>query len=221
MLAENGWQFLLVDARCHAWLLPGDNDELLQLTLSTTQEDRLTRGLKLGSWREIAAPAGGCPDAPGVTFRLDQQRLSGSACGATAGSAWSDLNVAFRAQLDALAPVATPAGGDVRYLLIDDDGSLGSIDGRAPVPWPLAIPAATAAISAQSAFQYQAGHGRLATGSDASALRAIRTTSKTGGAAGSPDSTPVVDAGGARYRLFIRDEAPQAGADGLIVDGTF
>lgn len=224
MLAENGWQFLLVDGSCNAWLLPGDNDELLHLTLSPTQEESLAQALKLGGWGEIAAPAGGCSDAPDVTFRLDQQRLSGSACGAPPGSAWSDLIVAFHAQLDTLGALATPVGGDLRYLLFEDDGPPG-FDRRMSVLWPLPIPPATAAVSSQAAFQYQAGSSRLATASDAAALRAIRTTSKNGAFAGGGgivfDYTPVVDARGARYRLFIRDEVPLANGGGLFPVGTF
>ena len=223
MLAENGWIFLIVDASCHAWLLPGDNDELLQLTLSTAQQDSLERALKLGSWGGIVVPPGGCSDAPGVSFRLGQQTLTGSACGAPAGSAWSDLNVAFNSQLAALGSVATPVAGDVRYLLVTDDGS--NVDSRKPTLWPLAIPAATVAVSTQSAFQYRPGSSQSATAGDAAALRAIRTTSKNGTVPGGGgtvfDFTPVVDSGGRRYRLFVRDEVPFAGADGLFPGGLF
>lgn len=225
MLAENGWQFLMVDASCHASLLPGDNDELLQLTLSPVQEETLARELRLGAWSGIAVPGGGCPDAPGVSFRLDQQTLTGSACGAPAGSAWSDLNGAFHAQLASLGAVATPVAGDVRYLLVDDDGSLTNVDRRKPILWPLAIPAATVAIDQQASFQYRPGASRSATAGDAAALRAVRTTSKNGTVPGGGgtifDYTPVVDAQGSLYRLFMRDEVPFAGADGLFPSGLF
>lgn len=56
-------------------------------------------------------------------------------------------------------------------------------------------------------------------------LRSIRTTSKNGAAPGGGstvfDYTPVVDAPGNRYRLFVRDEVPFSGADGLVAPGTF
>ena len=218
MLAENGWRFLMVDAGCHAWLLPSDNDELLQLTLSAAQQASLEGALKLGAWAGIVVPSGGCSDAPDVSFRLDQQSLTGSACGAPAGSAWSDLIAAFDAQLAALGAAATPVAGDVRYLLVADDGS--NLDNRPPARWPLAIPAATVAISTQSSFQYRPGGSQPATASDAAALRAIRTTSKNGtlpGAGGTIlDFTSIIDSQGTRYRLYIRDEVPFAGPDGLF-----
>jgi hypothetical protein len=160
-----------------------------------------------------------------VSFRLDQQTLSGSACGAPAGSAWLELNGSFQTQLASLAAQATPAGGDVRYLLIDDDGSLANVDRRKPILWPLAIPAATVAIGQQASFQYQPGGSHSATAGDAAALRAVRTTSKNGTVPGGGgtvfDYTPVVDAQGSLYRLYVRDEVPLAGADGLFPKDLF
>jgi hypothetical protein len=97
---------------------------------------------------------------------------------------------------------------------------------RKPVPWPLLMPtAASVAIGTEAAYQYRAGNARLATGNDAAALRSIRTTSKNGAAPGGGgtvfDYTPVVDAAGNRYRLYVRDEVPFAGPDGLLVLGSF
>jgi hypothetical protein len=225
MLIENGWQFLLVDDSCRAWILPGDHDALVQLTLSPTQEARLTEALKLGAWSAIAPPAGGCTDATETSFRLDQERLSGSSCGAPPGSAWSTLNAALQTQLGALGAAGTPLAGDVRYLLVEDDGSSKNVDSRAPVLWPLSAPAPTVAISAAALFQYRAGDSRLATASDAAALRVIRTSSQNGTLAGGAgtvfDYSPVTDPQGILYRLFIRDEVPSAGPGGIFPAGMF
>jgi hypothetical protein len=231
MLAENGLRFLLVDSSCRAWVLPGDNDELLQLTLSPTQEQDLARAFKLEAFGGIVPDPGGCPDAPGVEFRWNGKSLIGPGCGAVAGSAWSELDLALDAQLADLAAAASPVGGDVRYLLVAEGTVKGQstvdlADMRKPVPWPLLMPtAASVAISTEAAFQYRAGNARLATGNDAAALRSIRTTSKNGAAPGGGstvfDDTPVVDAPGNRYRLYVRDEVPFTGPDGLFALGTF
>jgi hypothetical protein len=231
MLAENGWRFLLVDSSCHAWVLPGDNDELLQLTLSPTQEQDLARGFELEAFARIVPDPGGCPDGPSVEFRWNGKSLMGPGCGAVAGSAWSGLDLALDAQLASLAAAASPVGGDVRYLLIAEGivkgGSSANLaDVRKPVPWPLLMPAAASvAISTEAAFQYRTGNARLATGTDAATLRSIRTTSKNGAVPGGGgtvfDYTPVVDAQGNRYRLYLRDEVPFSGPDGLFAIGTF
>jgi hypothetical protein len=231
MLGENGWRFLLVDSSCRAWVLPGDNDELLQLTLSPTQEQDLARAFKLEAFGGIVPDPGGCPDAPSVEFRWNGKSLMGPGCGGIAGSAWSDLDLALDAQLASLAAAASPVGGDVRYLLVAEgtvkgESSVNLADMRKPVPWPLLVPtAASVAISTEAAYQYRPGSARLATGNDATTLRSIRTTSKNGAAPGGGstvfDYTPVIDAPGNRYRLYVRDEVPFTGPDGLFALGTF
>jgi hypothetical protein len=205
MLAEHGFQFLMVDGSCHAWVLDRTNNATGELVLDAEQERALTAKLRLDQWSTLGVPAGGgCPDAPTAVFILvDQRRLSGPTCGVTSGTAWAELVDAFRAVVTTLRTAATPLRGDVRYLVTEQTaGSAG--DARQPVPWPLAVPIENVAVN--DIGPYAPGTSVRATGEDAAALRAIRTIG--GGSAPSFDYTPTVAATRLRYRLYIRDALP-------------
>jgi hypothetical protein len=222
MLGENGWQFLLVDGSCKAWILASHNEPLRTMTLSPVQEQRLLTALRPSRWSQFdGQPQEGCPDAPGISYRFDQHRISGPACGLSAGAPFGQLNDAFNTQLAALAASAPIFSGDIRYLVIQDPGT-GTTFGRTPVPWPLDIPVAAVARPQDQGIQYIPGDSRQATGPDATRLRAIRTTALSGGAGNGMEFnfTPVA-ADGISYQLFARDAVPLENANGLLPSDLF
>lgn len=218
MLAENGWSFLLVDGSCNAWILTTHNDPLRTLVLSHDREQRLASQLRLSEWKTLeGSHAGGCPDAPGISYRFDSAPIYGSECGLSPGDPLQDLNTAFNAQIVELAAAATAVSGDMRYLLLPD---LGKADGvaRTSVPWPLDVPAESVALTQDQAFRYTPGGSLRATGLDASRLRAIRTTMLNGSAGNGSvnDFTYVMSTNGNVYQLFARDSVPFEMDNGLL-----
>lgn len=218
MLSENGWQFLLVEGSCVAWILKSENEPLRTMTLSREREQSLIASLMLSQWSMFEGRhEGGCADAPGINYRFNQQRISGPVCGLRPGDPLQALNDAFNAQLASLSAVASAHSGDIRYLLVPDSGFGGS-GSRTPIPWPLDVPAASVVFAQNPAGQYNPGDSRLATGIDASRLRAIRTTALNGNAGNGTvfDFTPVVAADGVSYQLFARDAVPLENTNGLL-----
>jgi hypothetical protein len=216
MLAENGWQFLLVDGSCHAWTLAAHTEPLRQVTLSREREEALSRALRLSEWNTFTGlHQGSCPDAPGVSYRFDQVRLSGGTCGLRAGDPLAEVNAAFFAQLKQLYAEATPSSGNVRYLLIRGEENAPG-DNRAPILWPLAVNPELVSITRDEAFQFMPGRSQLATGDDASKLRAIRSTHPSTASSPVPASTPIISADGVRFMLYVRDAVPFEAENGII-----
>ncbi len=220
MLSENGWRFLLVDGTCQAWVLENSNGPLVRTDLSSDDEAQLATALKLSTWKGITPPLGGCPDAPGTSFRFGEQRLSGSVCGSDPASGWAQLNVAADAQLAHLAASGTAWAGDVRYLVLQESSPN---DPRPPVDWPLATSLATVALGPDQAFSYRSGGSLRATGDDASKLRAIRTTAASASSTYGVtyEFTRVTDADGGTYQLYVRDALPFEQDNGLVPPGYF
>jgi hypothetical protein len=219
MLAENGWEFLLVEGSCVAWALPGSGEPLVRTLLSTDDERQLVASLQLSTWSTIVPTIGGCFDGPTNSYRFGEQRLTGSGCGGEGHSAWSDLNAAFSAQVERLASLGQPWGGDLRYLVLPEQSQN---DPRAAVPWPLASSLGAVALPEDQLFNYRAGMSRRATGDDATKLRAIRTTSNTPSSDGlTHDFTRVTDASGTNYQLYLRDALPLEQDNGLLPPSIF
>jgi hypothetical protein len=221
MLAENGWQFLLVDGNCVAWVSESSSDPLVRAVLSADDAAQLSATLKVSTWNQITPAVGGCPDAPGYGFRFGEQRLSGaSPCGAATRSAWSDLIAAAGEQLHHVAQLGQSWDGDLRYLVLEEDNRT---DSRPAVSWPLGTAVETLALAAEQSFNHRPGGSRRATGEDAAKLRAIRTTaaSATSIYGIGYDFTRVMDANGGTYQLYIRDALPFEGDDGLVPPGVF
>jgi hypothetical protein len=216
MLSENGWRFLVVDGSCEAWILSTPGDALRHVTLSREQEEALSRALRLSDWNTLVGQMGGCSDAPSISYRFDQQRVSGGTCGLEPGSPLLELNTAFDAQVDQLYAVATPSSGDVRYLVIRNDDSLVN-EPRMPVLWPLAVPLESVSIEAS---QYMPRQSQRATSDDAVKIRALLTTHGVGRTAPTYDSVPVVGADGVPAALYARDAAFKS-ENGLIPDDAF
>jgi len=221
MLAENGWEFLLVDGSCVGWVLGASGQPLVRTLLSADDERQLGDALHLSTWSAIVPTIGGCADGPTNSYRFGEQRLTGSGCGGDgdAHSAWAELNAAFSTQLERLAPLGQPWGGDLHYLVLPEQSQN---DPRAAVPWPLATSLSAVALPEDQLFNYRAGMSRRATGDDATKLRAIRTTSNTPSSDGlTHDFTRVTDAGGANYQLYLRDALPFEQENGLLPASIF
>lgn len=219
MLAENGWELLLVDGSCVGWVLRGSGEPLVRTVLSADDERQLGAALRLSMWSAIAPTAGGCADGPTNSYRFGEQRLTGSGCGGDATSAWAQLNAAFDAQLDRLAASGQPLRGDLHYVVLPEQSQ---DDTRAPVSWPLDTALSAVALPADQLFNYHAGMSHRATADDATKLRAIRTTSNLRSSDGlTHDFTRVTDASAANYQLYLRDALPFEGEDGLLPASVF
>jgi len=221
MLAENGWQFLLVDGTCVAWVLEDSNNRLIRTVLSSDDEAKLAVALQLSDWNRITPATGGCPDAPGYSFRFGDQRLSGGdPCGVSGRNVWTELIAAAAEQLHHLAAAGEPWAGDLRYLAIQEETRN---DSRPAVGWPLTTSLETIALSPEQAFSYRPGGSRRATGDDASKLRAIRTTAASAMSSYgvSYDFTRLAGEDGKTYQLYVRDALPFEGDDGLVPPGVF
>jgi len=220
MLSENGWRFLLVDGTCTVWVLKAFGDALVREALSADAEAQLATALKLSTWDRIAPPTGSCPDAAGLSFRFDEQRLSSSSCDFARDSPWGQLAAAADEQLDGFAAAGEVWAGDLRYLVLQESTPT---DSRPPVAWPLDTAVEPLALDADQAFGYRAGGSLRATGDEAAKLRVIRTTAAAATATyGVPyDFTRVMDARGGTYQLYIRDALPFEQDNGLVPPGVF
>lgn len=221
MMAENGWQFLLVDGNCVAWVSESSSDPLVRTVLSPDDAAQLSATLSPSTWNRITPAPGGCSDAPGYAFRFGEQRLYGdSPCGTATRSAWGDLIAAAGEQLHHLAALGQSWDGDLRYLVLAEENRT---DSRPPVSWPLGTALETLALAPEQAFNYRPGGSRRATGEDASKLRAIRTTAASAMASYGIEYnfTRVMDANGGTYQLYIRDALPFEADDGLVPPGVF
>ena len=228
MLAENGWEYLIVTGACEAWVLPSVSQPLRHLTLSSEQESALVRDLRVGAWSALSArtpPAGGCSDAPSLTYRFDQVRYVSPGCGVDPKDEFALVDAALDPKLQQMAGAGVAADGDVRYLLVEGDGSTG-LDYlyKSPATWPLAAaPTAVAVTRAQLFVPPLVGRSRRASGDDARGLRALRDDFLSGriGNMMYADFIPIVTADGQRFELYVRDATPFEGADGLIGPGVF
>lgn len=228
MLAENGWEYLIVTGACEAWVLPDVSQPLHHLTLSSEQESALVGDLRVGRWSALAArtpPGGGCADASSLTYRFDQVRYESPGCGIDPQDEFALVDAALDPKVQQLAGLGAAADGDVRYLLIEGDASAGSDSFyENPATWPLGVAPATAALTrAQSFSQPTVGRSLLASGDDARGLRALRGDFLAGlvGNMMYAGFIPIVTADGTRFELYVRDASPFEGADGLIGPGVF
>lgn len=219
MLAENGYESLLVDGSCQTWI-SRYNRPVRTRVLSNEREQTLAAALRLGQWNRFGGThMGGCADASGISLRFGAQSIRGSACGLPPSDPLSILTTAFEQQIQDLAADATDLAGDVRYLVLrESTPAIG--DNRPAVAWPLEVSVASV-VFPDSLGPYVRGDSQLATGEDASRLRSIRTTVTGAGSGPAYDFTPVAGAGGVVYDLYLRDALPQEDADGLLPSGIF
>jgi hypothetical protein len=221
VLSENGWEFLIVDGTCHAWVLQSESDSLRELQLSRDQERLLSIALDIADWSNLPTQTFGvCNDGPNITYRFDSTRFSAPGCGAE--DPVKSINAALDQQVAQLSAIATPMSGDLRYQVFQNDDSL-TQDHRAPVTWPLAVPLETVSIPREALVNLVPGQTQLATGDDAAKLRAIRTTRANGTLADGRvlESTPVVGSDGIPSALYVRDATPFDDAKGVITGDVF
>src|SRR5260221_71509 len=203
MLAENGWQYLVVNGRCEAWILRDSSQPLRSIQLSKEQENPLVDDFRLSEWDSFGPPVGGgCADASGISFRFGQRRYSGVTCGLGPTAPLALLSAAFTTQVKRLDALGVVVEGDIRYLLVIEESNTGRDASYRNAPsWPLGSTPQDVAVSVADAYRYVAGQSRRAICDDASRLRAVRA-SWLDGTIGSMDASsfiPIAGANGARY----------------------
>jgi hypothetical protein len=225
MLVENGWQYLVVNGRCEAWILRDSKEPLRSLQLSKEQENAFVRDFRLSEWDSFRSPVGGgCPDASGINFRFGQHRYSGVTCGLDPAEPLVAFSDAFATQVERLYTSGVAVEADVRYLLvIEDPNNARDASYRNAPTWPLASAPQDVAVSVADAYHYVAGRSQRATGEGAGRLRAVRTSWLDGtiGAREASSFIPIADTNGARYELFARDAAPWEYENGLAPADVF
>ena len=150
-------------------------------------------------------------------MRFEGQRYQLPGCGSPDAGAAVSLATAVRDHVEKLYAAGLPVSGPARYVLVTQDGDWSAAVQAQATPWPLTLPAASAALTTAQAYMYQRGSSSVATGDEAASLRNIRNASVstnvrmlTGG------YLPVVDETGARYQLYVRDAIPPGKPQGLL-----
>jgi len=221
MIGENGFAYLLVSGQCEAWVLKEAEAPLRHLMLSREQARALSRDFRLGEWSSIPPAMGGCADASAVSFRFENNRLSGVPCGLPAGHPLREMSTAFFAQIANLSISAVDAEGDARYVLAAEDPDAprtGDAYRDAP-PWPLPFSPDSVAVSLKDFYSYRRGTSRRAIMEEASQLRALRRLWLEGKIGSKMIFfIPIAETDGARFQLYVRDSSPWENASGLLPD---
>lgn len=222
VLSENGFQFLLVEGSCRAWMLTDRGSEIRTVQLAASDAELLARQLQVAEWGSLQGQyTRDLCDGPGWLLRFDRTRIAlGSSCGGRDDSARvRGLEVAARDALAARYAAGAAIDGAVRFVLVAEapDVVWPPLVASAAAPWPLATAPDTLAISILAAQDYQPGSSRSVTQPEADQLRALRRNfAARGGPALSGGFIPVTGAGGSRYQLFVRDSIPLEDTRGLL-----
>src|SRR4051812_8454925 len=96
-LSENGWQLLLVDGACTAWVVADVEQPLRTTLLDKAAERRLASDLRLAAWPKSLPPFD-CFDASVFTYHFGDEHLSSPACGFTPDSL-RQINASFATEL--------------------------------------------------------------------------------------------------------------------------
>jgi hypothetical protein len=222
VMLENGTPFVYVDGTCRFWAWTFANhgwNEVRTGVLDRDAEHDLAVRLQYGSW-----PAWAGHDYfdtsvfdGGVLVLIPDMSIEReiTCYGLCVDEA---IPAPLRAVAADLRDVATdlwaagePVTGDVRYVVVLGEGD--------PVPathydWPLSFEPSSVAITEGEAYLLGEGGGRVASGADAEALRALRATYRQ--TAMLVPQIPVKDSAGRWYKLFFRDTIPYEDERGLI-----
>ncbi len=194
-----GHSYLAVTGKCEAFVGENYMDGVRTVTLSTADADALAQDVRrtqVQSWKDHVDQ--GCPDAGRVSIS-DGQTFAWCSCGcdpdAPAGlEAAIDKAGTWRAKLWS---EGTPLSGPVAAAADED---MYSQPGTTPLAWTLTWPITELPAPTSAAGKV------VDDATDAAALRQLRAD-VTG--TSYPEFVPV-ESGGARYRLFVRDELPGA-----------
>lgn len=221
VLTENGYDFLVVDGKCHFWVQREAFGEVREGYLDEAQANEVLSSLQLDSWPTLAGRyASSLCDGPAHRYRYGMAEISIlPVCNGQPGDApvaW--LRPAVRDLIVMLYSAGTQARDGVRYTLVVNDEveypSTSEAFRNAPA-WPLNTPASELAISSEAASSQRPGEARPASGAEAQCLQGLARAFREG-TIGSPIAgfAPTVS-GGRAFRVFIRDSVPFEDASGL------
>jgi hypothetical protein len=222
VLGENGFNYLIVDGRCHFWARPDDNSDTREGDLSELTAQHVTMALRLGEWAGLeGAYQDGLCDGPTREYRFDDVRINVfNVCHGKKTSAPVDwLFRAATAELSMVYEAGIPVGGPVRFVLVAEPSDLGWPNWwmENAAAWPLTTDPRAIAITVAQGHDYRAGSSVVAPPPEADALRAIRRAfvaknglQMTGG------FVPVLGNHGDKYELFVRDTIPLEDGLGLL-----
>ncbi|MBS2024068.1 MAG: hypothetical protein JST92_16825 [Deltaproteobacteria bacterium] len=218
---DNGSTFLYLDGACHYWVQGGVAwDGVRTGTLTGSEQDDLKASIQWSSWAGAYGnrwPAvDTVDDAADLYFTKQGSFVVSSVCDRT--SAPATLKVlcsAWTSQVSALWQRGVPLEAEVWTVLVRmDSGTYPSIPHAS---WPLSVPLATLSINVDAASNLGYGEGVHFLGSDAKALRSLRTMYQDGnyrtqGVLG----LPVDGEKDAVDLLFLRDALPFEDSRGLV-----
>lgn len=147
VMSENGHSFLIVEGTCRFWALRGRMERVVTGELDEAALARLRESFGLDHWRSCRGThAGGGTDTPDYHFVFGRsEHLVGNVndcIAAPSGSAHEPgyLLKAYQSELAQLVAAGKPRAGDVRYLLLGHEGSIGHPSLGSAEPWPLGDP---------------------------------------------------------------------------------
>lgn len=221
-LSENGFNFLIVDGKCHFWARPGEWADVRQGDLTQTQADTMSAALRLSQWSQLQGDyVDDLCDGPTREYRFGGAKIAvHPGCGGGKNSESVDwLLNASASQLTAIYEAGAPVEGPVRLVLVAEPA-----DQFWPMWWvenaarwsgsgdPRAI-----ALTYSQASNYQSGTSVLVMPPDADALRSSRRSfldkngfQLTGG------FLPVLGPMDEKYEGFVRDSISIEDAQGLL-----
>jgi hypothetical protein len=236
MMGENGSSFLIVDGTCQLYSQNSRLSRVVTDSLSDADLQRLREDFRLDSWpnpTRYYEPTTTVADGPTFYFALGRSPLAercvpwrDAECKSTTNIAPNGDAAALQQQL--LAAVTRfdeswpTASGDVRYLLVSDEGNDSGVRWSDPAGWPLGDPEAVA-LDQQAFAMYRPGMSQRAAGADGAALREVwRQFIELEVSGRDPNYPPGVSnwipirVANTRYQLVLRDSLPFENAQGLV-----
>jgi len=216
VLAERGHYDLVLDESCAFWMQTSSLDQLgigHQGVLDATQRQMVSDLLHLDLWPDLQPSylLGLC-DAPIYDFSLGDQRIRiNTTCGASGRPPPDFLLDALDDLQSLLRSVGEEAQGPVRYSLVIEETAPADTPTYANAPpWPLALDPSSIAVSELDSPGAFPDYVATALGEDAAALRALRTEVIDGSIGVTwAGFIPIEEASDQRYRLNVRDMAPE------------
>lgn len=226
VMFENGSSFVYVDGTCRywAWTFATEHfwSEVRTGVLEPHAERDLIARLQYAAWRGWSGDhhsRAGVFDADLLVLMPDMTIDKMVRC--FDGCVDEPTPAPLRAVASQVRDIAgdlwalgAPVSGDVRFVLVREE--VDAIPLITYYDWPLSIDPSSVAIGEIEAAMMAWGGGRLASRTDAHALRSLRATYRDTSTAEWLPHVPVKDREGNRYHLFFRDTIPYEDEQGLI-----
>lgn len=217
-LAENGYDFLVVDPDCRFWVQERPEAGVQEGTLSEEAAKGLSARLRLAEWQQyVGAYTIALCDGPESAISFGGRRITVTPACNSSGDTVEQVRPildAVRSTIEELSKSGTPTNR-ARYQLVAE-GTIdeGGLTSEAPAyrgapKWPLSVPAsevATSFVVANTTPESVVTH--RVEGDDVKKLWAI-VGAYLRGEIGVPGYfVPVMDGAGRGYRLFLRGSVP-------------